>query len=31
MAIAVALGSTLGVWWVLERLLSIRLPGGILS
>jgi putative tricarboxylic transport membrane protein len=31
MAIAVALGSTLAVWWVLERLLSIRLPSGVLS
>lgn len=30
-AVAVALGSTLGVWWVLERLLSIRLPGGLLG
>ena len=30
-AVAVALGSTLAVWWVLERLLSIRLPAGILS
>lgn len=30
-AIPVALGSTLGVWWVLARLLSIQLPAGPLG
>ena len=29
--IAVALASTFGVWWVLEHLLSIRLPRGVLD
>lgn len=30
-AIAVALGSTLAVWWILARLLSIQLPAGPLG
>jgi putative tricarboxylic transport membrane protein len=31
LAIPVAFGATFGVWWVLERLLSIRLPQGVLD
>ena len=30
-AIAVALAATFGVWWVLERVLSVRLPDGLLG
>lgn len=31
LAAAVAVGATVGVWWVLERLLSIQLPKGVLG